>query len=503
MGKMTVQDLATLLVEKNGCNLADAQRFVTAIFDVVQMGIERDKLVKIKGLGTFKVIDVEARESVSVNTGERVLIHGHAKLTFTPDTTMKELVNKPFSGFETVALNEGVNFDDMVPSEAETNDDVEAGIEEKPTLEQPILAEKIQEKIEEPVVDSEIIEEPVVIWEKSDEPVSVQEKVEEALAVQEKTEGPVAVREKIDKPVATPDKAVEAVAAQEKVEKPVWTETKAEPEVVLLLDAAEYEKMAAENEKKNTEENESLESEEADIEDANIEETDIEIAEPEETKPETIMKKDTNPSLEERKIPYGLIIAILACVGSFVAGYFVGRSSMYPDYSIADVIQGMELRGDSVDHVEQDNAGSIGNSLASNRVLNEDSVPAAQPIEEKTVEEKTVAEDPVAEKPAAEKPTAERKTEADSQADYMKYDAMDQRLRFGAYYIMGTSEVVKAKEGETIERISRRILGQGMSCYLEVYNGIDASTPLKAGQEIKIPKIELKKIVKRRLEKNK
>ena len=112
MAKLTIQDLADVLVEKNDLSKQTAKAFVTAIFDIVQMGIRRDRLVKIKGLGTFKVVDVDARESVNVNTGERVLIDGHSKISFTPDATMKELVNKPFSGFETVVLNEGVEFDD-------------------------------------------------------------------------------------------------------------------------------------------------------------------------------------------------------------------------------------------------------------------------------------------------------------------------------------------------------------------------------------------------------
>jgi len=117
MAKLTIQDLATMLAEKNELTIKEATEFVSAIFEVIQVGIEKDKLVKVKGLGTFKVIDVEARESVNVNNGERVLIDGHSKISFTPDATMKELVNKPFSGFETVVLNEGVEFDDMPTKE--------------------------------------------------------------------------------------------------------------------------------------------------------------------------------------------------------------------------------------------------------------------------------------------------------------------------------------------------------------------------------------------------
>ena len=117
MGKITIQEIATRLTEQNGLSKKDAVNFTNKIFDLIRDALERDKSVKVKGLGTFKIIDVEARESVSVRTGERVVIDGHSKVTFTPDTTMKELVNKPFSHFETVMLNEGVEFEDMKDEE--------------------------------------------------------------------------------------------------------------------------------------------------------------------------------------------------------------------------------------------------------------------------------------------------------------------------------------------------------------------------------------------------
>ena len=102
MDRISIQEIAAILISKSGLKKKDAERFATTIFEVVKDGLESERLVKIKGLGTFKVIDIEARESVNVNTGERVLIEGHGRVTFTPDSTMKELVNKPFSQFETV-----------------------------------------------------------------------------------------------------------------------------------------------------------------------------------------------------------------------------------------------------------------------------------------------------------------------------------------------------------------------------------------------------------------
>jgi len=113
MGKLTIQDIATILTQKNGLSKRDANNFASAMFTLIQERLETDHMVKVKGFGTFKMVDVDARESISVRTGERVVISGHTKVSFTPDATMKELVNKPFSQFETVMLNDGVEFADV------------------------------------------------------------------------------------------------------------------------------------------------------------------------------------------------------------------------------------------------------------------------------------------------------------------------------------------------------------------------------------------------------
>ena len=137
MEKLTIQEIAKILVEKNKLTTKEANQFVATMFDVIQQGLDGDGQVKVKGLGTFKKIQVEARESVSVRTGERVVIDSHAKITFTPDALMKELVNKPFSQFETVILNDGVEFediaDDLTEEELAEVDLMEDAEEETPT----------------------------------------------------------------------------------------------------------------------------------------------------------------------------------------------------------------------------------------------------------------------------------------------------------------------------------------------------------------------------------
>lgn len=150
MGKISIQELANVLVERRKMNRRDASLFVSAMFDIVQQRLETDKLVKVKGLGTFKIIDVEDRESVNVNTGERVLIEGHGKITFVPDALLKELVNKPFAQFETVVLNDGVDFDDV---DTTTTDAPEPEVDAEPIVEPE--PEPVVEPEPEPIVEPE------------------------------------------------------------------------------------------------------------------------------------------------------------------------------------------------------------------------------------------------------------------------------------------------------------------------------------------------------------
>ena len=146
MGKLTIQEVAKILVEKNGLNQREANQFATECFAVILNRLQDGDAVKVKGLGTFKIINVEARESVSVRTGERVVIDSHSKVSFTPDTVMKELVNKPFSQFETVVLNDGVEFEDIPDDVTEE----ESSVVEEPAMEGPVIIEEKNIVAEEP-----------------------------------------------------------------------------------------------------------------------------------------------------------------------------------------------------------------------------------------------------------------------------------------------------------------------------------------------------------------
>ena len=214
MGKYTIQQLAEILVKKNGLNEKEAQDFVVAIFEIVKEGLEQDKLVKIKGFGTFKIIDIDPRASINVNTGERVLIEGHQKITFTPDAVMKEMVNRPFSQFETVILNDGVDLSEIDRTynfEPDNNTGVEESETEQDTQETQDNTQDTQDtQTEVSTEKTTIVEEP--------EPTIVETTEEPETTIVETTEEPeptiVETTEEPEPPTITSEEvpAREAVA---------------------------------------------------------------------------------------------------------------------------------------------------------------------------------------------------------------------------------------------------------------------------------------------------
>ena len=161
--KINIQELIQLLSDRLGVGAQDAESFIKEFFLLIESGLERDKYVKVKGLGTFKLIDVDNRESVDVNTGERIEIQGHTKISFTPENTLKELVNRPFSHFEAVVLNDHVNFEDA----SEEGTEEERSSEETAAIEQTTMQPDVQPDTEqtmqpEVVMPSEDTDEPEV-----------------------------------------------------------------------------------------------------------------------------------------------------------------------------------------------------------------------------------------------------------------------------------------------------------------------------------------------------
>ena len=375
MSKLNIYDLCSVLTSKNGLDDKESHRFIKAIFDVIQEGLDEDKIVKVKGLGTFKIIEVDDRESINVNTGERVLIEGHSKLTFTPDSVMKEIVNKPFSQFETVILNEGVDFPE-------------------PAVEEPAVEDIIAD---EPAEDKEIIVEP-----------------------------------QIDNKVAEQSVKEEPVAEKTVAEEPVAEEPVAEDSVVEFTD-----------------DNDNVQS---------GEENSVE---------ESVFETSNNNSIL-RWILSGVAVLLLI-LGAAYGGYLYGR------YELSEEIAYKQMKADLKTAEITTKKAQV--------AIKKDSV--AQEVDATKIGAMSI--DNKDESANDEAKTETAKTSSD------KYEDMDIRVRTGAYRIIGEDRTVKAKAGQTVEDIATKLLGPGMSCYVEVYNGLDGKTTLKEGQTIKIPKLELKK----------
>ena len=405
MGKLTIQEIAAVLIEKNGLGKQEENRFASAMFALIQERLESDHLVKVKGLGTFKIVDVEARESVSVSTGERFTISSHSKVTFTPDATMKELVNKPFSQFETVVLNDGVEFDDIE--------------EEQPVVEQPVVEQPVEEQ---PEVAEPEEEQPVV--------------AEEQAVVAE----PVAI--------------MAAPVAEESIEQEPEAEVEQEGETEADADAVTVTEPEAESESEAEPESETETTEDTPLEDF--------VAEEEEGRP------------WGRWLLSALGVLLLMALSAY-GGYYYGSQKQA---SIAAVPDTIVIR----DTVTVAQADSTSTAVAESPEV------AAKP---EVAEKSEVAEKPaeVVEKPK-EQPKEQPKP-AEPAVD--KYAEKDARVRLGAYRIVGLDQEVKVQAGQTFRSICKAYLGPDMECYVEVFNDLPKNPTVKAGQVIKIPKLQVKK----------
>ena len=458
MGKISNNELAAVLIDRKRLSKKNASRFINELFNVIRQGLMNERLVKVKGLGTFKIIDVDDRESVNVNTGERVLIEGHSKISFTPDALMKELVNKPFSQFETVVLKDGVDFED-VPEETEIEESkLEPVVEPEP---EPVTAP-----------EPEFVVEP--------EPEDHTSFYEDDL---EPSSAPL-----VD--FVTPDELSEDLSEEIIVNKP--------EEIV---------EEKTEDQQEGIEEPKDVVEPEETKEVTDSSEKVIESEEPEESSESESPLYEFDDDESGSQWKKWLLIAALCCA-CFGGGYFVGQH--FANGSSTVPVAQPEVKKD-VQPVAQPKAQP-------------EIQPEAQ-VETQSGEKADVATEPKAEEQIDAKPDAksevkpevksETKSEAkpetkpevkpapqleaksvvptESAATLDQYEKMDIRVRTGAYRIVGTDHVEKVKAGDNLSRICKRTIGAGMECYLEVYNGISGDIDLKAGQQIKIPKLELKK----------
>ena len=546
MSKISLNDLAQRLAEKSGISLQDAELFIRKMFDVANEGLQSDKLVKMKWLGTFKVMAVKDRESVDVNTGERIIIEGRDKISFTPDNILKEIVNKPFAQFETVVVNDGVDFDEIDRKFENAEEDgsvFDSTLECVPDSDNSSLESFVEQ---DSPVTSGVID---FLDEENDAPVS-----DEMIVIGEKRLS----QENVAEPEEKKPEGSEPAATEPAVFKPAVSEPEESESATSELETKESE-VPAQNEVESVvsdEENKSTLTEETPIaekvpsdEENSITETPIAEKVPSDGEnsiteipiEEEASSDEETPSSDEETdkrhvvLPRYLVIAasvvFLAMIGGF--GWFAfnyGKIAAQRDH--------LALQLDNYQQIATEKKTPTKSASTQEEILRkkaiEDSVRMAQASEavkkvedveqnmnatvdkqsidvksaeaKKNLEAKKLADaknladakrQVEAKKQQETKKLAEakKKEEARKQAEKhaaqasSKYD-QDVRVRTGAYRIIGVSEVVTAREGQTIKSLSQKYLGPGMECYVEALNG---TSLLKPGQKVKIPKLELKK----------
>ena len=530
MSKISLNDLAQRLAEKSGISLQDAELFIRKMFDVANEGLQSDKLVKMKWLGTFKVMAVKDRESVDVNTGERIIIEGRDKISFTPDNILKEIVNKPFAQFETVVVNDGVDFDEIDRKFENAEEDgsvFDSTLEGVPDSDNSSLESFVEQ---DSPATSGVID---FLDEENDAPVS-----DEMIVIGEKRLS----QENVAEPEEKKPEGSEPAATEPAVFKPAVSEPEESEFATSELETKESE-VPAQNEVESVvsdEENESTLTEETPIaekvpsdEENSITEIPIVEEAPFEEKAssdeETPFSDEEIPSSDEVTdkrhvvLPRYLVIAasvvFLAMIGGF--GWFAfnyGKMAAQRDHlalqldnyqqiatekktptksaSTQEEILRKKAIEDSVRMAQAsevvkkaENAGQNMNATVDKQSIDVKSAEAKKNLEAKKLADAKKQQETKKLAEAKKKEETRKQAEKHAAQASSKYD-QDVRVRTGAYRIIGVSEVVTAREGQTIKSLSQKYLGPGMECYVEALNG---TSLLKPGQKVKIPKLELKK----------
>lgn len=442
MSKFSLNTLGKLLTDKSGLSQVEAELFIRKMFDVCNQGLDADKQVKIKWLGTFKVQATKDRESINVNTGERFTIEGRDKLTFTPDNILKEIVNKPFAQFETVVVNDGVDFDEIDEKfgEEQTEDAPEQVIdfldEEKTATPNPevVVIESEKEKEKEDELAKQIAIEQAKL-ERLKQAQLEQERIQKEKQEQERLEQERLEQEKLE--LAQQQQALKAVV---------------EP-AVPASDESEEEEEKEEEESSNS---------------------------------------------HHIVIPRYLVVAVCLIVVALIGGmgwfaFNYGQMTAQRDHLAMQLNQYHQAPAKKVP--AKPAAAPLSQEQKLRQKAMEDSIRMAKTAEAVKLAENSDEESANAEKAkqAEAKAKAEAKDKAEEKAASKiassQYDK-DARVRTGAYRIIGVAQTVTVGAGQTLEQISTRYLGSGMECYVEALNG---TSTVKAGQKIKIPKLELKK----------
>lgn len=474
MSKNSLNGLADKLTEKSGLSQIEAELFIRKMFDVCHQGLAADKIVKMRWLGTFKVTSVKERESVDVNTGERIVIEGRDKISFTPDNILKEIVNKPFAQFETVIVNDGVDFESI---DKKYEDSLEDEVQEE-SLEKPKPIIEVVEPTETPLPDV------------------VSEETTQAEAVSSSESATSGVIDFLDVPENPSEDSSVVVVGEDSTIEPQTTVSQEVPTEEISSSVSDDIQADSREENSNAE----IEAE-----------TDAEIGADAKNEAETDAEFEADDEVEIRRrhfiIPkYVVIIAsftlllLIGGLGWFAFNY--GQMAAQRDHLELQLAQyktdknvvAKPANVKSQEQLLQEKARQDSLRMAKAN----DAIKAAERADslksaavDKEISVKNLKAD---EKSAELKKKSATDKKQDKAAEHAKvvsdkYDS-DPRVRTGAYRIVGVDQVVTVGEHQTMATLSKRYLGPGMECYIEALNG---TSTIKSGQKVKIPKLELKK----------
>ena len=475
MSKFSLNTLGKLLADKSGLSQVEAELFIRKMFDVCNQGLDADKQVKIKWLGTFKVQATKDRESINVNTGERFTIEGRDKLTFTPDNILKEIVNKPFAQFETVVVNDGVDFDEIDEKfgEEQTEDAPEQVIdfldEEKTATPNPEVVVIESEKEKEDEQAKQIAIEQAKL-ERLKQAQLEQERIQKEKQEQERLEQERLEQEKLEQERLEQEKLEQERLEQERLEQERLEQERLEQEKLELAQQQQALKAVVEPAVPASDESEEEEEEE----------------------------EEESSNSHHIVIPRYLVVAVCLIVVALIGGmgwfaFNYGQMTAQRDHLAMQLNQYHQAPAKKVP--AKPAAAPLSQEQKLRQKAMEDSIRMAKTAEAVKLAENSDEESANAEKAkqAEAKAKAEAKDKAEEKAASKiassQYDK-DARVRTGAYRIIGVAQTVTVGAGQTLEQISTRYLGSGMECYVEALNG---TSTVKAGQKIKIPKLELKK----------
>ena len=471
MSKFSLNTLGKLLADKSGLSQVEAELFIRKMFDVCNQGLETDKQVKIKWLGTFKVQATRDRESINVNTGERFTIEGRDKLTFTPDNILKEIVNKPFAQFETVVVNDGVDFDEI---------DEKFGEEQTEDAPAQVIDFLDEEKTVTP--NPEV----VVIGSEKEKEKEAEDELAKQIAIEQ----------------AKLEKLKQAQLEQERIQKEKLEKEKQEQER-LEQERLEQERLEQERLEQERLEQERLEQEKLELaQQQQALKAVVEPAVPALDESEEEEEEEESSNSHHIVIPRYLVVAVCLIVVALIGGmgwfaFNYGQMTAQRDHLAMQLNQYHQAPAKKVP--AKPAAAPLSQEQKLRQKAMEDSIRMAKTAEAVKLAENSDEESASAEKAkqtevkakaeAKEKAKDKAEEKATSKIASSQYDK-DARVRTGAYRITGVAQTVTVGVGQTLEQISTRYLGSGMECYVEALNG---TSTVKAGQKIKIPKLELKK----------